>query len=52
MVMNMVLPKSDFNVQQTSLYVSSIGNCDIHAEQKISFINEMKWYEIWLRPKG
>ncbi len=48
----MMLPKSDFNVQQTSLYVSSMGNSNIHAEQKILFINEMKWYEIWLKLKG
>ncbi len=29
-----------------------LGNCDICAEQNILFINETKWYEIWLRPKG
>ncbi len=26
------------------------GNCDIG--QKILFVNETKWYEIWSRPKG
>ncbi len=29
-----------------------IGNFDIHAERKILVINEIKWYEIWTRPKG
>jgi len=29
-----------------------LGNCDIPAEQKISLTNEMKWNQIWPRPKG
>ncbi len=28
-----------------------IRNCYIHAEQKISFMNKTKWFEIWPRPK-
>jgi hypothetical protein len=32
--------------------VSIVGNSNIHAEQKISFMNEMKQYEICPRPKG
>jgi hypothetical protein len=28
-----------------------LGNCDICAEQKISFMNETKWYKIWPRQK-
>jgi len=32
--------------------LSALGNCDIHAEQKISFTNETKWNEIWLGPEG
>ncbi len=32
--------------------LNALGNCDIHAEQKISSMNETKWYEICLRPKG
>ncbi len=31
---------------------SYLGNCDICAEQKILFMNEMKRYEIWPRLKG
>ncbi len=31
---------------------SPVGNCDIHAKKKISFMNEMKWYKIWPRLKG
>jgi hypothetical protein len=27
--------------------IAILGNCGVCAEQKISFINEMKWYEIW-----
>jgi hypothetical protein len=30
----------------------SIGSCDFRAEQKILFMNETKWYEIWPRLKG
>jgi hypothetical protein len=30
---------------------SSLGNCDIHAERNILFINETKWYKIQPRPK-
>jgi hypothetical protein len=29
-----------------------LGNCYMHAEQKILFTNEMKRYRIWPRPKG
>jgi hypothetical protein len=29
-----------------------IGDCDIRSERKILFMNEMKRYEIQLRPKG
>ncbi len=29
----------------------NLGNCDICAEQKILFVNETKWYEIWSRLK-
>jgi hypothetical protein len=29
-----------------------LGNCDICAEQKILFINGVKWYEVWSIPKG
>jgi hypothetical protein len=29
--------------------MSVVGNFDIHAEQKILFMNEMKWYKI--RPR-
>ncbi len=29
-----------------------LGNCDIHANRKISFMNEMKRYEIYPRLKG
>jgi hypothetical protein len=29
-----------------------LGDCDICAGQKILFINKMKRYEIWSRPKG
>ncbi len=32
--------------------LSALGNCDIHAERKISFMNETKSNEIWLRPEG
>jgi hypothetical protein len=28
------------------------GNCNIHAELKILFINETKWYKIWPRLDG
>jgi hypothetical protein len=24
-----------------------VGNCDIHAEQKILVVNETKWYKNW-----
>ncbi len=34
------------------LIIYRVGNFDIHAEQKISFINEMKGYKIWPIPKG
>jgi hypothetical protein len=30
----------------------TIGNCDICAEGKISFMNEIKRNKIWPRPKG
>jgi len=30
----------------------SVGNCAIHVKQKISFMNEIKWYEIWPGLKG
>ncbi len=29
-----------------------VGNCNIHAEQKISLINETKWYKILPGLKG
>jgi hypothetical protein len=29
-----------------------VSNCDICTEQKISLINEMKWYKICPIPKG
>jgi len=28
-----------------------VGNCNIQTERKILFVNEMKWYKIWPRPK-
>jgi hypothetical protein len=28
-----------------------IGKCDICVEQNILFVNETKWYKIWLRTK-
>ncbi len=27
------------------------GNFDIHADRKILFMNETKWYKIWPRPE-
>ncbi len=31
---------------------TQLGNCNIHPERNISFVNETKWYEIWLKLKG
>jgi hypothetical protein len=28
------------------------GNCNICADRKIFSMNDIKWYEIWLRQKG
>ncbi len=36
--------------QQHTLWCT-ISNCNIHVERKISFMNKMKWYEIWPRKK-
>jgi len=33
------------------LLIARLGNCDICAEWKISFMNEMKWNEIGLNRK-
>jgi hypothetical protein len=30
--------------------VANVGDCDTHAQQKISYMNETKWYEIWPNP--
>ncbi len=30
---------------------AGVGNCDIHAEEKISVMNETKWYETWSKLK-
>jgi hypothetical protein len=35
-----------------ALSQSSVGNRDIHSEQKILFMNEMKRNKIWPRLKG
>jgi hypothetical protein len=32
--------------------LTKLGNCDIHAEQKISFTNKTKQSENWSRQKG
>jgi hypothetical protein len=34
------------------MFLSQLGNFDIHAEQEILFMNEMKWYKIKPRLKG
>ncbi len=42
-----------FPLGKGSLVVpSTLGNCDIHAEGKILYTNEMKQNKIWSRPKG
>ncbi len=33
------------------LLIARLGNCNIHAEWNISFLNEMKWNEIGLDRK-
>ncbi len=35
----------------SQLPIVMLGNCDIHAEQKNLFMNEMKQNEIWSEPK-
>ncbi len=34
------------------IFYYQASNCDIHAQWKILFVNEMKWYKIWQRPNG
>ncbi len=40
------------NIGKIENYWSALGHCDSLADQKNSYTNKMKWYEIWLRPKG
>ncbi len=39
-------------VTDGKIRLNVIGDCNICAEQKILFINEMKQFEIWPRPTG
>ncbi len=47
-IINLVLTFGFCNVS----ILSTLGNFNIHAAQEISVFNEMKRYQIWLRPKG
>jgi hypothetical protein len=35
----------------TIIIGQNLANCNIHAEWKILVMNNMKWYEIWSKPK-
>ncbi len=46
------LVKRERERERERVALSDIGNCDICAELKISFVNEMKRNENFPRPKG
>jgi hypothetical protein len=43
---------SPFSIPCLQLCCCEVGDCDIHARRKISFMNETKRYDIWPGPKG